>query len=98
VETDQATSVGGRSAWAVTWGVAYSNAAAQGATWNGEQAEVVVVDNGTSQPAVFFTSVPQNLDEGNVSGLVSSLQLSDAAAGASASATSSASGVGSANP
>jgi hypothetical protein len=35
-----------------------------------------VVDNGTAQPAVFFTSIPANLVEGNVQTLVSSLALS----------------------
>jgi hypothetical protein len=98
VESDQATSVGGHSAWAVTWGIAYTNAAAQGASWTDEQAEVVVVDNGTSQPAVFFTSVPQNLNEGNVSGLIASLQLSDAGASATASAASVPGGPPGANP
>ena len=37
---------------------------------------MVVVDNGTDQPAVFFTSIPQNLMESNVQTLVSSLALS----------------------
>jgi hypothetical protein len=39
---------------------------------------VVVVDTGTDQPAVFFTSIPQNLIEDNVATLVSSLQLASA--------------------
>ena len=39
---------------------------------------MVVVDTGTNQPAVFFTSIPQNLNEGNVAALVSSLQLTSA--------------------
>ena len=37
---------------------------------------MVVVDNGTDQPAVFFTSIPANLVESNVQTLVSSLALS----------------------
>ena len=59
--------------------MAYNNAAAQGATWTDEQATVVVVDNGTDQPAVFFTSIPNTLDEANVTTLVSSLQLNPTA-------------------
>ena len=77
-EQDQPVQVSGHAAWEVSWDVSYTNAAAQGATWTDEQAAVVVVDTGTSQPAVFFTSIPQNLDEGNVSKFVSSLQLSSA--------------------
>jgi hypothetical protein len=74
-EQDQPVQVSGHAAWEVSWDVSYTNAAAQGATWTDEQAAVVVVDTGTNQPAVFFTSIPQNLDEGNVSTLVSSLQV-----------------------
>jgi hypothetical protein len=86
-EQDQPVQVSGHAAWEVSWDVSYTNAAAQGATWTDEQAAVVVVDNGTSQPAVFFTSIPQNLDEGNVSKLVSSLQLSSATTGQPGTAT-----------
>jgi hypothetical protein len=88
-EQDQPVQVSGHAAWEVSWDVSYTNAAAQGASWNDEQAAVVVVDTGTNQPAVFFTSIPQNLDEGNVSTLVSSLQLNSAAtAGQPGTATS----------
>jgi hypothetical protein len=65
----------------VTYDVVYDNAAAQGATWTDEQAAVVVVDNGTSQPAVFFASIPNTLGEANIATLVSSLQLSSPSAG-----------------
>jgi hypothetical protein len=74
-EEDQPLQVSGHAGWEVTYDVSYTNAAAQGATWTDEQAAVVVVDTGTNQPAVFFTSIPQNLDEDNVATLVSSLQL-----------------------
>ena len=57
----------------------YTNAQAQGATWTDEQAAVVVVDNGTNQPAVFFTSIPSTLNEANVTTLASSLQLNSTA-------------------
>jgi uncharacterized protein DUF2510 len=77
-EEDQPLQVSGHAGWEVTYDVAYTNAAAQGATWTDEQAAVVVVDTGTDQPAVFFTSIPQNLIEDNVATLVSSLQLASA--------------------
>jgi len=78
-EEDQPLQVSGHAGWEVSYDVVYTNAAAQGVTWTDEQAAVVVVDNGTSQPAVFFTSIPQNLNEANVSTLISSLQLTSAA-------------------
>jgi hypothetical protein len=88
-EEDQPLQVSGHAGWEVTYDVAYSNASGQGATWSDEQAAVVVVDTGTSQPAVFFTSIPQNLNEANVTALVSSLQLTSASttAGQQGSAT-----------
>jgi hypothetical protein len=77
-EEDQPLQVSGHAGWEVTYDVSYTNAAAQGATWTDEQAAVVVVDTGSNQPAVFFTSIPQNLNEDNVATLVSSLQLTSA--------------------
>src|SRR5262249_44334944 len=77
-EQDQPLQVSGHAGWEVTYDVSYTDAAAHGATWSDEQAAVVVVDNGTSQPAVFFTSVPQNPDEGHATTLVSSVQLTSA--------------------
>ena len=50
---------------------------------------MIVVDNGTATPAVFFVSVPQNLNEANVATLGTSLQLASAPASASATATAS---------
>jgi len=77
-EQDQPVQVSGHAGWELTYDVSYTNAGDQGATWSDEQAAVVVVDTGTDQPAVFFTSIPQNLDENNVTTLVSSLQLTSA--------------------
>jgi Protein of unknown function (DUF2510) len=74
-EQDQPLQVSGHAGWEVTYDVSYTDASDQGATWTDEQAAVVVVDNGTDQPAVFFTSIPQNLNEDNINALVSSLQL-----------------------
>jgi hypothetical protein len=75
-QVNQPVQVSGHAGWEVTYQVTYTNAAAQGATWTEEEAAVVVIDTGTgNEPAVFFTSVPQNLDENNVSTLVSSLQV-----------------------
>jgi len=85
----QAASVSGHQAWETTFDVSYTNAAAQGVTWTDEQAAVVVVDNGTAAPAVFFVSVPQTLNEANITTLVTSLQLIGAPASASATASAS---------
>jgi hypothetical protein len=43
----------------------------------------VVVDTGTDEPAVFFSSVPYTLNEANITKLVSALQLSSTPSGAS---------------
>ncbi|HVT69633.1 MAG TPA: DUF2510 domain-containing protein [Trebonia sp.] len=76
-EADQSIQVSGHAGWEVTYDVVYGNGAAPGVTWGDEQAAVVLVDDGSNQaPAVFFTSIPQNLNESNVPALVSSLQLS----------------------
>jgi hypothetical protein len=75
-ELSQPVSVSGHAGWEVTYDVVYTDQADQGETFADEQAAVVVVDNGTAQPAVFFTSIPANLTEGNVQTLVSSLTLS----------------------
>jgi hypothetical protein len=75
-EVSQPVQVSGHAGWEVTYLVSYTNAAGQGANWNDEQAAVIVADTGTGNtPAVFFTSIPGNLGESNVSTLVSSLQL-----------------------
>lgn len=100
-EQDVSIQVDGHAAWEVTWDVSYTNMAGQGVTWADEQAAVVVADTGTgSAPAVFFASVPQNLDESNVGSLVSSLQLTPApSASASTSAVDTSTDTfGNANP
>jgi hypothetical protein len=75
-EVSQPVQVSGHAGWEVTYLVSYTNAAGQGANWNDEQAAVILADTGTGNtPAVFFTSIPGNLGESNVSTLVSSLQL-----------------------
>jgi Protein of unknown function (DUF2510) len=84
---DQAVSVSGHQAWEVAYTVSYLDTQGQGIAWPDEQAAVVVVDNGTASPAVFFASVPANLNESNVSTLVSSLSLSAPGAGGTATAT-----------
>jgi hypothetical protein len=78
---DTPVQVSGHAAWEVTYDVTYNNAAAQGATWTDEQAAVVVVDTGTSTPAVFFTSIPAPLNESYIGTLVSSLQLTGSTSG-----------------
>jgi hypothetical protein len=79
-ELSQPVEVSGHVGWEVTYDVVYTDQADQGETWADEQAAVVVVDNGTDQPAVFFTSIPANLVEANVQTLVSSLALSTSGA------------------
>jgi len=75
-ENSQPVSVSGHVGWEVTYDIVYTDQADQGETWADEQAAVVVVDNGTGSPAVFFASIPANLTESNVQTLVSSLTLS----------------------
>jgi hypothetical protein len=72
----QPVSVSGHAGWEIEYQLTYTNAAAQGATWNTEQGAVVVTDTGTGNtPVVFFASVPDTLGLTNVGTLVSSLQL-----------------------
>ena len=68
--------VSGHPGWEIEYLMNYTNAAAQGATWTTEEGAVVVADTGTGNtPVVFFTSVPENLNEALVASLVTSLQL-----------------------
>jgi hypothetical protein len=54
----------------------YLDGASQGLTWSSELGAVVVVDRGTGQaPAVFYVSVPGNLDTTDVGTLIGSLRL-----------------------
>jgi uncharacterized protein DUF2510 len=70
----QPVSVSGHPGWEIKFLMTYTNP--QGLAWNNELGAVVVADEGTGvAPAVFYTSVPANLNENNVDTLVSSLQL-----------------------
>ena len=89
-EQDQPVQVSGHAGWEVTYDVSYTDATDQGATWSDEQAAVVIVDTGTDQPSVFFTSIPQNLNEDNVTTLVSSLQLTSASTATASPSTTAA--------
>jgi hypothetical protein len=76
LESSSAMQVSGHPAWVVTFLMTYPDAASEGLLWTTEAAAAVVVDRGPGQaPAVFYTSVPDNLDTLNVGTLVSSLQL-----------------------
>ena len=67
-------SISGHPGWEVEFLVTYTNP--QGLAWTNEMGAVVVADPGTgAAPAVFYVSVPGNLNEDNVDTLVSSLQL-----------------------
>jgi hypothetical protein len=69
--------VSGHAGWEVTYVITYTDATGQDLSWSNEQAAVIVADTGDGNaPAVFFTSIPGDLNENNVSTLVSSLQLS----------------------
>jgi hypothetical protein len=68
--------VSGNQAWAVRFEVTYINGASQGLTWTTESGAVVVVDRGPNHvPAVFYVSVPGNLNTSDVDTLLSSLQV-----------------------
>jgi hypothetical protein len=88
-EVSQPVQVSGHAGWEIKFGITYTNAQAQGATWSDEQGAVVVADLGPGlAPAVFYVSIPGNLGENNVDPLVLSLQLT-AVPPASSSPTSS---------
>jgi hypothetical protein len=70
----QPVSIGGHPGWEIKFLMTYTNP--QGLAWTNELGAVVVIDEGTGiAPAVFYVSVPGNLNENNVDTLVSSLQL-----------------------
>jgi uncharacterized protein DUF2510 len=72
----QPVQVSGHAGWEIKFDMTYTNAQAQGATWNDEQGALVVADLGQGlAPAVFYVSIPANLGENNVDSLISSLQL-----------------------
>lgn len=76
-QVSQPVQVGGHPGWEVKFLITYNDPQGQGLSWNDEQGAVVVVDSGSGlTPAVFYTSIPGNLNESNVDSLVSSLQFS----------------------
>ncbi len=76
VQSSSAMQVSGHQAWVVTFAMKYKDAARDGLPWTSELGAVVVVDRGAGQkPAVFYTSVPNNLGTWHVTTLVSSLRL-----------------------
>ena len=76
VEDSFAIHVSGHQAWEVTFQMSYPDAVGQGLTFSNESGAVVVVDRGVGQvPAVFYASVPGNLDTSDVKSLVHSLRL-----------------------
>ena len=77
LESSSAIQVSGHPAWVVTFLMTYPDAASEGLLWTTEAGAAVVVDRGLGQvPAIFYASVPDNLDTLNVGTLVTSLQLS----------------------
>jgi hypothetical protein len=77
IQGSAAIQVSGHQAWLVTFVMTYPDAASEGLAWTSEAGAVVVVDRGAGQaPAVFYTSVPNDLGTSAVSTLVSSLRLS----------------------
>ncbi|HEX6448271.1 MAG TPA: DUF2510 domain-containing protein [Trebonia sp.] len=66
--------ISGHPGWEIKFLQTYTSP--QGMAWTNELGAVVVADPGNgAPPAVFYVSVPGNLNEGNVDSLVSSLQL-----------------------
>jgi hypothetical protein len=71
----QPVSISGHPGWEIKFLMTYTNP--QPMAWTNELGAVLVADLGTgAAPAVFYVSVPGNLDENNVDVLVSSLQVS----------------------
>jgi hypothetical protein len=70
----QPVAVSGHPGWEIKFLQTYTSP--QGMSWTNELGAVVVADPGNgAPPAVFYVSVPGNLNEANVDTLVSSLQL-----------------------
>ena len=91
-QVSQPVQVSGHAAWEVKFLITYTNPQGQGLSWTDELGAVVVADSGSAAPAVFYVSVPGNLNETNVDTLASSLQLTAPQAGGSASASPPATG------
>jgi hypothetical protein len=74
-QVSQPVTVSGHAGWEIKYLITYQNT--QGLPFANEEGAVVVADLGSQlPPAMFFTSIPGNLGEGNVDTLVSSLRLS----------------------
>jgi hypothetical protein len=85
VTANQPLVVSGHPAWEMQFLVSYTSP--QGLPFSSELGAVVVADPQTgAAPAVFYVSVPSNLNEANVATLLSSLQLAAVAPAASSSA------------
>ena len=69
------TTISGHPGWEIKYLISYQNVQGEGLPFTEEQGTVVIADLGTAAPAVFFASVPSNLNETNVGSLLSSLQL-----------------------
>lgn len=81
-------SVSGHAAWEIKYLITYTDASGQGLTWTSEEGAVVLADRGTGvEPAVFYVSMPSNLNENNIDSLVASLTLSATTAATSPAAT-----------
>jgi hypothetical protein len=83
---NEPTSISGHPAWEIQFLMTYTSP--QGMAFTNELGAVVVADPQTgAPPAVFYVSVPGNLNEANVATLLSSLQLTAVAPPPSAPAT-----------
>ncbi len=75
-ELSQPVTISGHAGWEVKFLMTYPDAQSDGLPWSDELGAVVVADLGTGvAPAVFYTSVPSDLGESHVDGLVSSLTV-----------------------
>jgi hypothetical protein len=76
VTASNALPVSGRHGWEVKYLLNYPDAATMGLPFTSEEGAVVVIDRGSAlAPAVFFASVPGNLDRHEVDVLASALKL-----------------------
>ena len=77
VQESSAMQVSGHQAWVVKFLISYPDAVGENLGWSSELGAVVVVDRGAaSVPAVFYVSVPSNLDTQDRTLLLDSLRLS----------------------
>jgi hypothetical protein len=83
---NEPTAISGHPAWEIQFLMTYTSP--QGMAFTNELGAVVVADPQTgAAPAVFYVSIPGNLNEANVATLLSSLQLTAVAPPPSAPAT-----------